>query len=543
MELPKNITQIGESDHSCKVYVEDYVISFLKQWNQVAMDKDMAVALYGTRKEEGDLTYLFLYGACKLDFLQRETRHLSQAQQQEIERLRRKYFSEYEFQGYRLLNGEMIEGFHICEQGICRYIAGYAQFYEKNDSMLAYMLDVRGHEVQPETVDQEKYETVKRRQEARKAQSEEGKNRGSEKEGFRREKKVYEKGMHGRRAEERAQETERIEENGTEAEERSARGKGAEEKSVWGKGAEERSIQGRGAAERRIQTRRSRDRRLEEGLSPEEREDLKAVWKQRPRTVQPQSAGLHKMKAAAVAVFALLCLAGYATISNNGMADDLQAAARQMMAGIAEQKLPDAQSQAAVEAMSSQTNSNTLIADDALAEALQKENQQTEQTQPADNTAPSGTEGTQSPDNAASSGTEGTQSTDNGETPAGAEGSSGQASGLNQASETNAAGAQTPGDETQEGQVPSAGTSSIQEANAGTENTHTPETEVDPVPADAPAEAKNQTISYTIKQGDTLIAISWRNYGSGERVSEICDLNEISDPDDIKVGQKILLPQ
>lgn len=167
MELPKNITQIGESDRSCKIYVEDYVVSYIKQLNHLACNKDMAVALYGTRKTENGITYLFVYGACKLDFLQRETRHLSQAQQQEIEKLRRKYFTEQEFQGYRLLNGEMVEGFHVWEQDICRYISGYAQFYEKNDSMLAYMLDVREMEAEPERVDTEKYDMVKRRQEER----------------------------------------------------------------------------------------------------------------------------------------------------------------------------------------------------------------------------------------------------------------------------------------------------------------------------------------------------------------------------------------
>lgn len=172
MELPKNVTQVGESDRRCKIYVEDYVISYMKQLNHLAQDKDMAVALYGVRKEENDVSYLFLYGACKLTFLQRETRHLSQAQQQEIEKIREKYFREHIFLGYRLLNGEMIEGFHICEQGICRYISGYAQFYEKNDSMLAYMLDVR-EEAQPEVVEQEKYEAVKKRQEERKVQHEE----------------------------------------------------------------------------------------------------------------------------------------------------------------------------------------------------------------------------------------------------------------------------------------------------------------------------------------------------------------------------------
>ena len=143
MDLPKNITQIGETNPNCKVYVEDYVISYIKQLNRHAGDKEMAVALYGNRKEEAGVTYLFLYGACRLHFLQRESRHLSQAVQQEAEQQRQRYFSQYTFLGYRLLNGDMVEGFHICEQNVCRYISGYAQFYEKNDTMLAFMLEDR----------------------------------------------------------------------------------------------------------------------------------------------------------------------------------------------------------------------------------------------------------------------------------------------------------------------------------------------------------------------------------------------------------------
>lgn len=172
MELPKNITQIGESDKFCKIYAEDYVVSYLKQLNRVAGDKNLAVALYGTRREEAGISYLFLYGAAKLNFLQRESRHLSQAVQQEIERQRQRYFREYNFLGYKILNGEMIEGFQICEQGVCRYISGYAQFYEKNDCMLAYMLEQRQEDAVPEQVEQEKYDMVKKRQEERRRQTE-----------------------------------------------------------------------------------------------------------------------------------------------------------------------------------------------------------------------------------------------------------------------------------------------------------------------------------------------------------------------------------
>ena len=51
-----------------------------------------------------------------------------------------------------------------------------------------------------------------------------------------------------------------------------------------------------------------------------------------------------------------------------------------------------------------------------------------------------------------------------------------------------------------------------------------------------------QPTAYTIKKGDTLIGISLRNYGSITIVSEICALNGITDPYDIKIGQEILLP-
>ncbi len=173
MQLPKNVTQIGETNPHCKIYVEDYVISYIKQLNQFARDKGMAVALYGVRKEEAGVTYLFFYGAGRLNFLQKECRHLSQAVTQEAEKQRRRYFPDYAFLGYRMLDGEMVEGFHVYEQGVCRYIAGYAQFYEKNDSMLAYMVDQRQEEAKPEEFNQEKYDVVKKRQEERRALAEE----------------------------------------------------------------------------------------------------------------------------------------------------------------------------------------------------------------------------------------------------------------------------------------------------------------------------------------------------------------------------------
>lgn len=47
---------------------------------------------------------------------------------------------------------------------------------------------------------------------------------------------------------------------------------------------------------------------------------------------------------------------------------------------------------------------------------------------------------------------------------------------------------------------------------------------------------------YRIEKGDTLYTISQKMYGNTDKVKEICELNQIADPDNIKYGQKILLP-
>lgn len=397
MELPKNITQIGEANQGCKIYVEDYVISYIKQLNGHALDKSLAVGMYGVRKEEAGITYLFFYGACKLNFLQRETRHLSQAVLQEAEKARKKYFAEYEFLGYRMLNGEMVEGFQVYEQGVCRYIAGYAQFYEKNDCMLQFMLAERQEEVKPEEFDQEKYEVVKRRQE---------------------------------------------------------------------------------------------ERRQKAGAASGYRENRRAMAE---RSAKPADTKLRQMKLTAAAVFALLCVAGLTTLNSGEKLGELQAAARQMMDEITSRQLPDA-----IPVTNGSVQVGTIVAEDKLADAIRKENEAAaeqaggqaseELPQPADEAEPTAIPG-----------------------------------------ETQEAAAEPTAEPTPE---------PTPEITPAPTPEPTPEATPEPTPVPTPAPA-----SYTIQKGDTLIGICMTKYGSDERVAEICALNHISNPDDIKIGQKILLPQ
>ena len=60
--------------------------------------------------------------------------------------------------------------------------------------------------------------------------------------------------------------------------------------------------------------------------------------------------------------------------------------------------------------------------------------------------------------------------------------------------------------------------------------------------SEEPTSDEPQPTAYTICPGDTLIGISMRKYGTDAQVAEICNINRIVDPNDIKVGEKILLP-
>ncbi len=422
MELPKNITQIGEADKHCRIYVEDYVVSYIKQMNGMAQNKDIAIALYGRKTAEDGVTYLFAYGSAKLNFLQKPVRHLSQAQEQEIEKLRRKYFSEMTFLGYQILNGEMVEGFQICEQEICRYVAGYAQFYEKNDSMLAYMLENRGEEAEPEKVDQEKYEVVKKRQEERRQRQEGG---------------------------------------------HASRTAGHTENAP-------------------VEYRRPTESRRRE-----------------PDNIIPMpTVGLRRMKMAATGVFVLLCVMALALMRQESTGESFGETARQAMSNLMEQKLPDATEEAG--------QVSTLVAEDKLEDALRQENAAAGNATgtAAETVMPDGT---------------GNSTADSAEENTGSV-VDGASTDSNVTENTTAVTEETEQNTTQE-----ATPDTTQTAESATAETQT-------------VEAASQPTHYTIRRGDTLIGISLRNYGSNNKVSEICSLNGITDPDDIKIGQEILLP-
>lgn len=66
--------------------------------------------------------------------------------------------------------------------------------------------------------------------------------------------------------------------------------------------------------------------------------------------------------------------------------------------------------------------------------------------------------------------------------------------------------------------------------------------ETSPQEEDTEALSRSVTRYYEIERGDTLYTISEEIYGDISKVQDICELNNISDPDNIHYGQKIILP-
>lgn len=97
------------------------------------------------------------------------------------------------------------------------------------------------------------------------------------------------------------------------------------------------------------------------------------------------------------------------------------------------------------------------------------------------------------------------------------------------------------------GEAPAEGTQTEEAQAEEVKTEETAQTGQEETPA-GQSEEKEEALSrsvvryYEIEKGDTLYGISKKIYGDTSKVEQICALNEISDPDNINYGQKIILP-
>ncbi len=439
MELPKNIVQIGRPDKVHKIFVEDYVVSYIKQLNKACDGRAIGLALYGRHCEEEGCHYYFLYGASKIQGLEQRGPYLSQADKDEIDETGKKYFDEYEFLAWCSIKGEPLESFFVLVQGKGIEISGYACFYEKNESMLNYMLLLG---------DGGKKEISEKRPETGEVQN------GEQKESVR-----------PARGEWKAADYMRIPETPEEQKSRS------EKKSAAAKKSEH-------------------------------------------------------MKIAVAAVFLVLCVIGITTLNDHGKLEDLQVAARQVIASMTEQKIPDVQPDASPSPTPETTAQNTP--------PPYWPPVQPEQTPAASN-------GQTNQDNAGVTQPSG-QGNQNTETQTGQDNAgAGMQAGQDNTGTGTPSGQDNAGAETQTGQDSTGTETQPGNQDAAQTGQEGQEAQSNAVENQGAAE-RPQPTAYTVVKGDTLIDICMRRYGSLENIDEICHLNGITNADNIQVGQTILLP-
>ena len=179
--LPKNIRQVGQVSGSQKVYLEDYVITYLKQIP--APEESMRIIiLYGKKEMMGDELCWFVNGAvgAEKDFFMEKT-VIDQESWQKVNDMAGRFFPELSVLGWAIVGNEPTkeiedqilrtqkqffrpdqklyfeyntedkeEYIYLYEKGKMRLQSGYYIYYERNECMQNYMVSLRAAERHPE---------------------------------------------------------------------------------------------------------------------------------------------------------------------------------------------------------------------------------------------------------------------------------------------------------------------------------------------------------------------------------------------------------
>lgn len=149
LKIPKNVMQIGTGSPNVKLYMEDYVHTFLER----CQGKETCLA-FGQQEERDGIRYYLIYGVEKeTDFRRGNFPYF-----QKLERIGKIEKKEASVR-FWTVRGEEIQ------------IGGYFIFYEQNEEMQAYMIAER-EQSRPADVEEERVmEAINARREKRKAEA------------------------------------------------------------------------------------------------------------------------------------------------------------------------------------------------------------------------------------------------------------------------------------------------------------------------------------------------------------------------------------
>lgn len=151
MEIPKNTTQIGEIHGNLRIFIEDYVVSYMKQLCRQEPDRKKRIALYGVKRMEEPQQYFFVYGGSEVERYAKDDLNLLKQDYEEITWKGECYFEDYVPLGFVTIEDELPEGVFLFNEGKEIYIRGYHIFYEKNESMLTFLIHRQSEESNDKT--------------------------------------------------------------------------------------------------------------------------------------------------------------------------------------------------------------------------------------------------------------------------------------------------------------------------------------------------------------------------------------------------------
>lgn len=179
LKLPKNIRQVGKPSEKIKIYVEDYVITYINQIARDSSDRQRLAVLLGRLGKNGDTSVAFIDGAVEAKgvVVQEDQVVFTSEIWTDIYDEIGQYFHNTEVVGWFLtrpgkslgINEKITkihvdnfpgvdkalfiidpldhdEAFYIYNQGDLVRQEGYYIYYERNEDMQNYMVDHRGGE-------------------------------------------------------------------------------------------------------------------------------------------------------------------------------------------------------------------------------------------------------------------------------------------------------------------------------------------------------------------------------------------------------------
>ncbi|MCD8325485.1 MAG: hypothetical protein LUC90_02025 [Lachnospiraceae bacterium] len=151
MEIPKHTTQVGTVSAHKKMYLEDYCISYLRQLDKDYPQEKKQIALYGCLQKEKTVEYAMVFGAALLGLGKARTDSLSMIQKEEAEKIRQASFPDYKLVGLIVGTDTVSQNLYWLGYGSKAITQdGYFIFYDRNEAMLAFMMQREQEEREPD---------------------------------------------------------------------------------------------------------------------------------------------------------------------------------------------------------------------------------------------------------------------------------------------------------------------------------------------------------------------------------------------------------